>query len=105
MFEGELLEGERERLATFWLTLCDGRFPYRHFEGVRMTDERYSTLAREHDGAVASLRQIALRSFPQKTKEASAALSVLGSMHDADERVVAMAQYLDAVRTVAGARR
>lgn len=101
IFGSALLERDDERMVALWVCANDLRMPYRHYNVVRMSDERFSTLAAENLHEVTLVQQIAQRRFRQKTEEASAVLEVIDAIEDTEARTVVLALYVDAARDVA----
>ncbi len=98
--DGNMFGEEEDRTLALLCALSNPRLPYVRFVCPSMEDVRYETLSRRLAPKIRALRQIAARTFPQKTQEALAALSVIDTGETDEERAVMMAMLLTYVREI-----
>lgn len=100
--DGNMFGEVEDRTLALLCALSNPRLPYVRFVCPSMEDVRYETLSRQLAPRIRTLRQIAARTFPQKTQEALAALSVIDTGETDEERAVMMAMLLTYVREITG---
>lgn len=98
--DGNMFGGDEDRTLALLCALSNPRIPYVRFSCTSMEDVRYEALSRQLAPRIRMLRQIAVRTFPQKTQEAAAALSVIDTGETDEERAVLMAMLLTYVREI-----
>lgn len=96
--DGNMFSKDEDRTLALLCALSNPRIPYVRFSCPSMEDARYEVLSRQLAPRIRALRQIAVRTFPQKTQEALAALSVIDTGETDEERAVMMAMLLTYVR-------
>ena len=100
-FEGELFGDDDERIVALFCALANARVPYIHFDLPEMPQERFDRYKRNLSRELRGLSQVAYRSFPQKTQEALAVLSIIDTCESQDEKAVALGMFLSLVREIA----
>lgn len=90
-------EGDERALALFCV-LSNSRIPYRQFSHGEMPDDEFESRLDANQLGLRHLKQIAMRSFSQKTQQAHAAWEVLSQATDQGDRDVLLAMLLSFVK-------
>lgn len=99
--KSRLFGDDEERVRAILCMLANPRIPYVLFDPPSMSQERFDECRRDIADELRVLSQVAYRSFPQKTQEALAVLSVLDGCASEDHKTVALAMFLSLVRELA----
>lgn len=99
--DGNMFGEDEERTLALLCALSNPRLPYVWFSCPIMEDATYEALSQQLAPRVRTLHQVAVRTFPQRTQEALAALNVIDTGETDEERAVMMATFLTYVCEVA----
>lgn len=96
-----LFADDEERVSALFCVLVNPRIPYLHFDIPTMSDEEFNLRRESLSREIRALVQVVHRSFPQRTQEALAALSIIEKCDSKEDKAVAMAMLLSSVRDLA----
>ena len=93
-----LFVSDEDKALVMFCVLSNPRVPYACFDHPLMDDTAFEATADSLSAEGRVLRQIAVRSFVQKTQEAHAVLDVLERHASRDDKAVLLAMFLSFVR-------
>lgn len=99
----DFFKERKERIYALYRIWRDGRIPYYKLEeGLKMSNEKFHEIVREHRNEIEKAVFILNSDFSQKTERSSLLVRVLDSCKSEEERAVILAQILAVNERITG---